>query len=111
MAAVFVPYLVVSTHYAPGFTIDYGTPESREIYFIKGTVGNLDVKVTTPFLLIIKGKMFYTCGNTVFLKALNVRHNHFSDKVRILAHILEVPAIEESAVDVYTGSEEHIFLR
>ena len=58
-------------------------------------------------LLLIEDKMLHAAGDTVRLQPLNIRHAHLRGEIRILAHILEIAAIERRAVQIYAGPQQH----
>ena len=60
--------------------------------------------------LIVKCIMFQTYGNAVLLHLFNIRYAHLSGEERIFTHVLEISAVIRCPVNVYTRSEQYVFL-
>ena len=54
--------------------------------------------------------MFHAGGNAVLLHLLDVGNDHPRGEVGILAHVLEIAAVERRAVDVHAGAQQDVFL-
>ena len=54
--------------------------------------------------------MFHAGGNAVLLHLLDVGNDHPRGEVGILAHVLEIAAVERRAVDVHAGSQQDVLL-
>ena len=54
--------------------------------------------------------MFYTCCHSVLLNTLNIRNHHARCQIWIFAHVFKISPIEWSSVNVYSRSQQHIFI-
>ena len=66
--------------------------------------------MTAPKFLIVKHIMLYARCHTVFLNCLNVRHAQCCCKKWVFAHVFKVSAIKRRSCNIYTGTENHIFV-
>ena len=102
--------LIVRAHQSPSAPLQNGSLKCRQIDFVKRTVIHHYIDGTSPLLLIIQCIVFHTSSYTVRLHSLNVRHRQTGSQIRVFAHILEVTSVQRRTVDIYTRSQEDIFL-
>ena len=101
---------VVGAHYGPGAAFLDGGLEGREVDLVQSPVVDAHVCGEAVGLLIVEGIMLDAGGYVVALDPLHVRYDHLRREVRVLAHILEVAAVERGAVDVDSGAEKDVLL-
>ena len=110
MAGMLVFIKVVGTHDGPGPALLHGRLECGKIDFIKRTIVDDHVGRMPVDLLIVQCIMLDAGGHAVPLHALHVRHDHPGRQIGVLAHILEIPAVERRAIDIHAGTQQHVFL-
>ena len=110
MAAVLSLIEVVCPHDRPCPAFLHRSLEAREINFTQGPVVHCHIDCMAVSFLVVESKMLDTGSHTVLLKIPDIRDNHLRCQVRIFAHVLEIPAVKRSPVNVNTRSENHILL-
>ena len=108
LAAVFPPELVVSPHNGQASALLDGRLEAGQVQLVQGPLVHLHVDVITAGFLVVGDEVLDAGGDVVFLNSLDLRHAHFGNQIRILGHVLEVPAAKGRAVDVNSGREGNV---
>ena len=107
-AGMLAAELVVTAHETPGTALGGGRLEGRQVDLAQGAVAHLYIDVAAPPLLVVQGVVLHTGGHTIALQSLHIGHHHHTGQIGILAHILEVAAVEWGTVDVHTGAEQNV---
>ena len=107
VAQPFATRLVIRAHECPCLRLDSGGTESGEVYLTQGTLRDLHVDMPAPQLLVVQRIVLDRGSDTIGLERCDIWHDELRGEVWVLAHILEVAAVEGSAVDIHTGTEEH----
>ena len=108
VAAVLPQIAVVGAHDAPHTAVDHRTVEGRQVEFAQGALAHNDVDRRAPLLLVVQGKVLDAGSHTVLLKRPDVGNGHCAGQAGVLAHVLEVAAVERRAVDVDSGTQQDI---
>ena len=110
VAAMLSLVFIVGAHDGPCAALLNGGFKRREVDLVQRTVVDLDVDAVAVGLLVIECEMFHAGGNAVLLHLLDVGNDHPRGEVGILAHVLEIAAVERRAVDVHAGSQQDVLL-
>ena len=101
---------IIGAHDGPCTALLDSCLEGREVDFVQRTVVDRDIDAVAVRLLIIEREMLHADGNAVLLHLLDVGNDHPRGEVGILAHVLEIAAVERRAVDVHAGSQQDVLL-
>ena len=82
--------------------------ECWQIDFVERAIRKIDVGCVAVGFVIIECVVLDAGRNTSRLQSLNIGGNHDRCEIRILAHILEVAAIEGRAIDVDARTQDHV---
>ena len=101
---------VVAAHDGPRLALLHGGLEGGQVDFIQGTVVHDDIRVVAVHFVVVQGKVLHADSHAVLLHALDIGHDHAARQIGVFAHILEIAAVQRSAVDVDTGTQQHVLL-
>ncbi len=101
---------VVARHYAPCATLLYSGLEAGQIYLVESTVIDEDVDSGAVDFLVIEGVVLDTGGHAIVLHSFDIRNYHTGGKIRILAHVFEVTAVQRRTIYVDAGAEQHVLV-
>ena len=110
MADVLAAVAVVARHNRPGTALLHRLLEGRQIDLIQRPVVEVDIHRVTVRLLVVEAEMLDTGRNAVGLDTLDIRDDHLSGQVGILAHILEIAPAQRGAEDVDARPQQDILL-
>ena len=99
---------VVRAHQGADVPLLDGGLERREVDLVQRAVVNVDVDRVAVELLIVEDVMLRLREHRVALDASDRGGHHLAAQVRILAPVLEVPAIGRDARHVHTWAEHHV---
>ena len=108
VAAVLVLVQIVGTHDAPGVALLNGGLECGQVDLAQGAVTDDDIDLMTVLLIVVQAEVFDTRCRAGALQPLDVGGHHARCQQRVLTHVLEVAAVQRCAVDVHTGSQDHV---
>ena len=99
---------VVGGHHRFRLALLHRDLEAGQVNLPKRPLVHHRVNHHSPFFLIVRGEVFEAGGNALALDAAHIRRRHLAREVRILRKILEIASAKRIALDVESGSEQHV---
>ena len=110
VAAMLALIFIVGAHDRPGTALLDGRLEGRKVNLVQRPVTDLNVDAVAVHLLIIQREVLHAGGDAVLLHLPDIGNDHPRGEEGVLAHILEIAAVERRAVDVHAGAQQDVFL-
>src|SRR5260221_9462358 len=99
---------IIGIHRAPGTGL-HRHFKRFEVQLAQGAFVDFRIDLCARKLLFVRHKMFHRRGYSLRLYTLDIGAAEFPRQERILAKILEVPAIEGRPVEIHSGGEENVY--
>ena len=102
---------VVGAHHRPGLGLLNGRFEGWQIYLSQAALIYFRVNGEAAVLLVVGGKVFKGCADTLALDTLDQRSRHLAGQERILRKIFKVAPTQRRAFHIRAWAKQHIHLQ
>lgn len=99
---------IVAAHDGPRAALLHGRAEGGQIDFIERAVVHDDVRQVAVGFAVVQREVLHAGRHAVLLQPLDVGHHDAAGQVGILAHVLEVAAVERRAVNVHARAQDDV---
>ena len=102
-------YIIIGGHDCPRISLGDGDFEVFEIQFAKSPLTDAHIEEQPVQLLIVCGKMFQRCTNSLTLNTIDISGGYFPRNERVLRIIFKISPTKRITMKIHSGRKQYIY--